>query len=64
MVSIWGVKHTFDNSSLQSADFWCVCVCVCGAAVHLDLAQWQLYRPTAKVVNTVKTCKRQPPRAA
>jgi len=32
----------------------CVCVCVCGASVHLDLARWQLYRPTVRVMNAVK----------
>jgi hypothetical protein len=36
--------------------------CVFGAAVHLDLAQWQYYRPTLRVVNTVKRVSVNPSR--
>ena len=35
MVSVWRVKRTSDNSSLQSADFWCVCVCVWSSSTPL-----------------------------
>jgi len=29
-------------------------------AVHVDLAQWQLYRPTVRVVNAVKAVNVNP----
>jgi hypothetical protein len=37
-------------------------VCVCGAAIHLDLAQWQCYRPTVGVVNAVERVSVNPSR--